>query len=1485
MNILSKKLFSLIISLSLIIGTIDFSFATGLAQKNNFNGIINDDILSYSKVTDFYIGQDNSIIVWIQDLHNDFSTQKKIYNLLSNLTKNKNFDIYSEGVIDTNLDTSILQYIPNEKLKEQTINNLFEESVLSACEYFALSNTAKQINGIEDRQLYYNNLELLEKINSTKKFNNFITDNIIKFTEELKHQSILNRVLALQILKLNEMVVPENFPNLKKYQTVSNSLSNINSKKLNSQFKIFVEKTKGNPDIYNLLKLNSDYGYSKIYDYINSNLPEFHKNNNDELLSYFKANKQLFEINQINLVYEKELFINQLLSNESLSENETEILDLNKFAKLLKDLINTNILPGHYMDLKENKKYVLELFNKYLPKDLLAFATCLLNNDDIFEFYNTNINRNEVFVKNLTKDFSNKIIVAGGFHCDITKDLKKLNWSYIVLTPTISFHAFNKLFSTTLKYGSNNQKIENILTILDSWKLFFKDVNEFQKTLNDWISQNPELKDSLSIEIDNENNITISYNETSITKNFKENLQSKKIQYLSKNQQTLLIDDMLKVAKQHYLFGQDVDIKISSDNTLLDLMLPMTVKIINDKPTIFVHQKFLSILHNNHHLIQIVVKLLYFYSSKSINTEHFISFINQNYFDLQQIYEITTQLKETKASLWFTIKSNIKNTITNLRLSFNNFSRIHAIPDVPQEKLITQDEKNMAEALKQATLARQTRNFLTTFTQPPIGAYLVNADGIKGKNFNNTKSVLHTETLTFMDFLKNYIHEYEKLPSGEITEKGIFLLELLDLAEINGQNISNKIFQNRPMILKNLGIGIDYSSNRDIDMVFVETNAVLKFVNQQLANPLASATLYCTLAPCNKCSKTMIALGIDKLVYGSYSANRSHKSINTILNAGIEVVDGVLLEQCNKRIVNYRFINLSVFGTKIASSIQTVRRLFSNFNRKIDKNFNYLIAHISLSETKILDLKYGILDLQLKLNWTNLQSNSKLLDKLTDILKQTDAYDNIVKRASMIYAIKTKCSLKIENGNIIFYNKEGKKLDFYINVAGKLVVSKNYSDKINNLATLINFADVDDNLAIRKSPFNKEMQAIFSILTLYGIGQPILITGNTLEATQKRLDPLGRAIENLIPAIYIENATMQVEVKNGVFVKNQNYMDNIAKSTISEDVLKDLNNIFGNIQQEWYDLLVSFINKTKNLRKQPNITYQDLINILIPPTEPLLNVAKHWKDLSREQAATEINKIYQSAIDKKISRQDFLNLMKQLSLIELARLYFSKDPQDQKEAVRLRQDIKSIEQGDNLYETFESPVRYVVIIRPSLVREKVTDYFKDIIQQKYPDLEVISTGQTTLSVYKKGINKATPIKNLIQNGALEQNIIFTGDEFNVGGVDYPVYLLQQQGNKDLIVINTNGNSFEGDFISLSKIEGFSSDIGVDDNIKRSVLLQKLLLSIVEENIGLAATDSEYEPINIAQELKSQIYNQNIADFETENQQSKIANISDILKAG
>ena len=1492
MKILTRKILSIILSTLLFFYSAQSVFSSMEKAEYSFTDLINKDILNYFKVTDSYSSNSNNFIVWIQDLHNDFITQDKIYKALENLTKRHDFKIYSEGVVDNVLDVSVLNSIPNKKIKEETIDTLFKNSVLSACEYFALLNGEQNINGIENKKEYLDNLAILGKINRNKDFNNYIVDNIIFKVNDLKKQSIVERVLSLQILKLNGVNIPDSFPNLQKYQIVSNNLSNIDLKKLNNQFKNFLTN-KQNPSIYNLLKLKSDYGYAQIYDYIDSNLPEF-KQNNKELIAYLQSNKILSEINSVNLLYEKEYYINSLLNNEPLDQNERELIDLDNYVKLLKDLVNINILPSHYILLKENKKYFSELLNKYLSNDLLAFALYLLNDKDIFEFFDTNINRNDTFVNSLLKDNSDKIIVAGGFHSDITKKLKEANISYIVLTPNINLiNAFNNLFSTTLKYGTNEQIASNLLSIISSWQMFFPNTETFQNEINNWITNNEDLDSKLSVKIETTGEgttITVSYNGTTISKIINEDNRIKKLPILSKRQQNLLVDDVIKVAKQHYLFGQDVNVQISDDDSLLDGMIPMSVKIINEKPVIFINKKFVSALYLNPYLIQSAVKLLYYSTSEVTDTDSFVYFLNNNYEDLQNIYEIATDLKKAKPSLLFTIKSRLRHAASTIKASISNFKKIDKIKEPTEEELKTDDDRYMAQALKQATIARQTRSFLTSFIQPPIGAFLVNADGVTGKNYNNTNSVLHAETLTFIDFLKNYIQKYEQTSSGKLTEKGEFLMELLELARINGENINNKIFQNRPSLLENLGIEIDYSQKRDIDMVFFESNAVLKYVSMQLGNPLASATLYCTLAPCNKCSKTMAALGIDKLVYGSYSVNKSHKSINTVLKAGIKVVDGILLKQCDERIVNYRFMNLSMFRTKIASSIQTVRRFFSNFRRKTDKTFNYLIANISLSETKILDLKYDILDLQQKIDWTDLQSSEAILIKLADVLKQIDAYDDPIKRASIMYVIRNGCEVRIENGNIVFYNKENKKLDFYINVASKMVVSKSYLERMEKLAGVRNFADMDDNLAVRNSPFNRDIQAVFSILTLYGIGNPIPITGNTLEQTERRLLPLGDVIREFVPTIYIENAALRCNLKDGKYERSQDYMDNIAHSTIDEEVFTYLKDLFGNMQQEWYDLLVDFVDKTKQLRQRENVTYEDFINLLFkqkPSYEQFETLAKKWGTLSREQAVKEIGKICQNAIKSGTSVDKFKEAMRIMSLLELSRLYFSKDPQDQKESVKLIQDFKSIEEGKNLCVFTDSPVRFVVTaFRPSVVRAGVADYFRSIIEPKYPDLEVVSTGQTTLSIYKKGINKSIPLKNAIQNGILPADIIFTGDEFNTGGVDYPTYLLQQeQGNGDMVVINTNANSFNGEVISLREIDGFSNDVTSDGNVRRNLLLQRLILSIVEENIDLIATDPEYEPVSVAQELRSRILSQNVIDFETQTQQPDIINIADMLKAG
>ena len=294
MKKLTTRFLSVILSTLLVFSSVVPAFSSTGKAESSFANVINKDILNSFKVTDHYKSDNNNLVIWIQDLHNDYATQDKIYKALDNLTKKYDFEIYSEGVIDNTLDVSFLSSIPNEKIKKETIDTLFKNSVLSACEYFVLSNPEKKINGIEDKKEYVSNLLLLEKINKNKNFNNYIIDNIMVQVNDLKQQSVINRVLSLQVLKLNEANIPNSFPNLQKYQTVSKNLSNIDSKKLNSQFKEFVADSKKTTAFYDLLKLKSDYGYARIYDYIDSNMPELKQSKkNKELITYLESNKIL----------------------------------------------------------------------------------------------------------------------------------------------------------------------------------------------------------------------------------------------------------------------------------------------------------------------------------------------------------------------------------------------------------------------------------------------------------------------------------------------------------------------------------------------------------------------------------------------------------------------------------------------------------------------------------------------------------------------------------------------------------------------------------------------------------------------------------------------------------------------------------------------------------------------------------------------------------------------------------------------------------------------------------------------------------------------------------------------------------------------------------------------------------------------------------------------------------------------------------------
>ncbi|MDD3730252.1 MAG: ElyC/SanA/YdcF family protein, partial [Endomicrobiaceae bacterium] len=228
----------------------------------------------------------------------------------------------------------------------------------------------------------------------------------------------------------------------------------------------------------------------------------------------------------------------------------------------------------------------------------------------------------------------------------------------------------------------------------------------------------------------------------------------------------------------------------------------------------------------------------------------------------------------------------------------------------------------MNQALEQVKLAKKSRSWFLSFIQPPVGGYIINADGIEGRGLNDTKSLIHAETLTIINFLENAVPK-SSLPENE--KKAVVLL--LSQIKMNATSLKSDMFRNNRIVKK---LKINYS-DKTVDDLFKETNELLKYIDDVLENPLASAELYCTLAPCNKCAKTIAKLNFKSVVFGSYPANKTHQGYEYLYSNGTEIISGILRKETDKYIRNYKIMNSTPLMTKIASSMQNIRRSAMSF--------------------------------------------------------------------------------------------------------------------------------------------------------------------------------------------------------------------------------------------------------------------------------------------------------------------------------------------------------------------------------------------------------------------------------------------------------------------------------------------------------------------------------------------------------------------------
>lgn len=339
------------------------------------------------------------IIVNIQDLHSHSQTQRNISKIISYLdSKYKLNELFLEGAYG-NIDTNWLSRMNENELGRQMIEDLVNAGKLGGVEYYsALSNKNNIIKGIEDKNIYEENIKLLneiidlqpeieticsqieKEIETVKKdYFNRDTDKLDRLTKRYKS----NKISANKYYKKLSALARKNAVDLNKYENVRAYIEllsrskNLSLDKVSREFKIFVNILKSNIEYGRYLELSKN---SNNFQDIENILPElkdiaesnkiFEKNKLTHLKNFFTYLEFNGKVNLIEFVQEEKKLLNELYAKLSKNKYENEVAFLYEFAPSIKEYFSANITAEDYLRFRDNFKRlrVLKIKNKNAMK-------------------------------------------------------------------------------------------------------------------------------------------------------------------------------------------------------------------------------------------------------------------------------------------------------------------------------------------------------------------------------------------------------------------------------------------------------------------------------------------------------------------------------------------------------------------------------------------------------------------------------------------------------------------------------------------------------------------------------------------------------------------------------------------------------------------------------------------------------------------------------------------------------------------------------------------------------------------------------------------------------------------------------------------------------------------------------------------------------------------------------------------------------------
>ncbi len=925
---LFKKSAALLTALSLIMsGVLGSGAAYGVMMPAgmpvvtgaSLNGMSNTVIpFNVGRITDaLYSGKSGSVVINIQDLHSHEETQKNIDTILKILDKKYGLEkVYVEGAYGQ-VNTKWLSGISDKKVKNQILSNMLESGRLTGSEYYAVESGRDEVlEGIEEKGVYRENLKRLKEIYGKKKeIEEYIPH--IKYILEKKSEVYysynnrkLNRIVSknkggeisaekyfsylIQTARARGIEL-NRYREIIKFIDVLGKQKKIDTQRINGEISGLLEELKGQISYQEYKELTSKIGHKATESEFYFDLLK--KAESKGLLSQSKYRdiNVFFEylilsqaVNPIELTYEEKGLVRELHSRNSVNEFEKEIYFLKEYVEYMEGYLGNKLTADEYEKFRAGGERFKLMWKKYVDADGIIELERYFG---LFEeFYKQNVERNRYFIKNVMGIMPQevkegvrikaevdhqakvleeiggkkeiKVVITGGFHTyGFTKLLEDEGISYIVVTPNVTESAATAEQKYEQVFEEQSEVLYETLQ-----KMFVSQVGKGAVLNADVLKAVSGDRDMLSI------------------------------------LNAMLADLKSGVVLKSFYKTADGFVFKTADGETINVETK-NLKSETKEKQVLVSEKDLYDAFYAFDLIQKLNKKIRQAGRENSKISEFVSG--------KEIYSAAQSVEKIKNEF---IRKELHTRLETISLIYKKSDSSNNGHENPVH--------GMSQALHQAQLAFKSRSWILSFIQPPVGGYIINADGIEGRGLNDTNSLIHAETLTIINFLENAAAK-SSLPANE--KKAVVLL--LSQIKMNATSLKSDMFRNNRIVKK---LKINYA-DKTVDDLFKETNELLKYADDILENPLASAELYCTLAPCNKCAKTIAKLKFKSVVFGSYPANKTHQDYEDLYSNGTEIISGILRRETDKYIRNYKIMNSTPLMTKIASSMQSVRRSAMSF--------------------------------------------------------------------------------------------------------------------------------------------------------------------------------------------------------------------------------------------------------------------------------------------------------------------------------------------------------------------------------------------------------------------------------------------------------------------------------------------------------------------------------------------------------------------------